>query len=192
MQEYILIAGVNGSGKSTFYSSTFASYPLINSDVILAELGLDWKSRTNQFYAMEEALHRIYHNFENGVSFYQETTLAGNGCFRLIEKAHEKHFFIKMCYIGVDNPQIAIARVKKRVLNGGHGVDEDTIMRRYTASLRNLLKIIPLCDEVIIYDNSLKCEKRVFLKGGNLIYYDEGVKWIDEMMPRINAILSTV
>ena len=97
-----------------------------------------------------------------------------------------------MCYIGVDNPQIAIARVKKRVLNGGHGVDEDTIMRRYTASLRNLLKIIPLCDEVIIYDNSLKCEKRVFLKGGNLIYYDEGVKWIDEMMPRINAILSTV
>lgn len=44
MKKYVIYAGVNGAGKSTFYN-TRAEYdmPRVNSDEIVKELG-DWKN----------------------------------------------------------------------------------------------------------------------------------------------------
>lgn len=60
-----------------------------------------------------------------------------------------------MYYIGVNSSQLAISRVKERVLKGGHGIPEDVINKRYLSSLKNLKEILPICDNVYIYDNSI-------------------------------------
>jgi len=53
-----------------------------------------------------------------------------------------------MNYIGVENSEIAKHRVKLRVSKGGHGIPEETIERRYYASLKNLKGAIEICDEI--------------------------------------------
>ena len=50
---------------------------------------------------------------------------------------------------------LAKERVKTRVLEGGHNVEESIIERRYIRGIVNLFEIfIPLSDEVMIFDNS--------------------------------------
>jgi predicted ABC-type ATPase len=44
--------------------------------------------------------------------------------------------------------------VAQRVANGGHGIPNDVIVRRYTAALRNMRHFyLPLADVALIYDN---------------------------------------
>ena len=51
--------------------------------------------------------------------------------------------------------ELAKERVKTRVLEGGHNVEESIIERRYIRGIINLFEIfIPLSDEVMVFDNS--------------------------------------
>ncbi len=54
----------------------------------------------------------------------------------------------------MDSPYLAKKRVAQRVLDGGHGVSDKDIDRRYYESIRNLKFVLPLCDRVELYDNS--------------------------------------
>jgi len=62
-----------------------------------------------------------------------------------------------------------IARVMQRVACGGHHIHTDTIIRRYSAGVRNMRdEFLPLADVAFIYDNSgnsplLIAEKRSHL-----------------------------
>jgi predicted ABC-type ATPase len=50
---------------------------------------------------------------------------------------------------------LAIERVRTRVLEGGHNVESHVIKRRYKNGIKNLFNIyIPIVDEVMIFDNS--------------------------------------
>lgn len=81
-----------------------------------------------------------------------------------------------MNYIGVDNPEIAKERVKIRVSNGGHGIPDKDIERRYYDSLNNLKEISNVCDEINIYDNTKRFREIAYFKNGNL-------KWKDNNIP---------
>jgi predicted ABC-type ATPase len=50
---------------------------------------------------------------------------------------------------------LAKARVKKRVSEGGHNIDERVIERRYINGIINLFDIyFPIADVVLVFDNS--------------------------------------
>jgi len=50
---------------------------------------------------------------------------------------------------------LAIERVRRRVIAGGHNIPVDIIQRRYRSGIQNLSKIyIPICDYWMIVDNS--------------------------------------
>lgn len=50
---------------------------------------------------------------------------------------------------------LAITRVAARVAQGGHGVPEDVIRRRFIAGQRNFDRVYkPLVDYWVLYDNS--------------------------------------
>ena len=50
---------------------------------------------------------------------------------------------------------MAIARVRQRVVAGGHNVLEEVIRRRFHAGLLNFGRVYkPLVDEWVLYDNS--------------------------------------
>jgi len=47
-----------------------------------------------------------------------------------------------------------MARVAKRVQEGGHGIPQEAIFRRYRLSVWNMLHLyLPLADTAAIYDN---------------------------------------
>ncbi len=66
----------------------------------------------------------------------------------------------------MQNTEIAIERLKSRVLEGGHHVAEDIIIRRYHNGINNLFNIyFSIVDELLIFDNSegkleLICSKK--------------------------------
>jgi predicted ABC-type ATPase len=55
----------------------------------------------------------------------------------------------------LQNVDLAIERVRTRVLEGGHNIETEVIRRRYKNGIKNLFEIyISIVDEVMIFDNS--------------------------------------
>jgi predicted ABC-type ATPase len=62
---------------------------------------------------------------------------------------------VNLIYLWLPSPDLAVARVARRVASGGHSIPEDVIRRRYERGRRNLVNpYLPLCDNWIVYDNS--------------------------------------
>ena len=158
---YLLFAGVNGAGKSTLYRSGLwrrdaeaSEIPRVNPDEIIVSRGWDWADPARQLLAGKEAVRLIRGHLAAGRSFNQETTLSGRSSLRLIRDARERGYRVAMYYVGVDDARIANERIAHRVANGGHLIDPDLVARRWDASLENLRRAVPLCDEVNLFDNT--------------------------------------
>ena len=191
---YTLFAGINGAGKSTIYNTTtfYENNNRVNSDEILVLNGGDWRNEKDQIKAGREAVRRINYFIEHGISFNQETTLTGHSILRNIQKAKEQGFSIELYYIGLNSPELAVERVKGRVAKGGHGIPEDTIKKRYEASLEMLTKVLPLCNEATIYDNSVKLDKIAKYKDGKLELLNGKCQWFNKVMLEIQKAASEV
>jgi predicted ABC-type ATPase len=72
------------------------------------------------------------------------------------EKAKAAGYFIRLFFIGTDNPQINAARVAMRVMDGGHDVPIPKIINRYYKSILNCAALASLVDRLYVYDNSVE------------------------------------
>lgn len=155
MKKYILFAGVNGAGKSTLYNTndSFKGMERVNSDEIVKSFG-DWKSTADSLEAGKIAIRKINELFSEGVTFNQETTLCGKAIIKNISKAKKLGYIVEIHYVGVDSVEIAKERVAHRVKNGGHGIPEIDIERRYSESFKSIKSCIDLVDLVVMYDNT--------------------------------------
>ena len=188
-KKFTIFAGVNGAGKSTLFYSE-ANHDLgirLNSDEILRSLGLDWKDMSAQILAGKKLLQLQKECLSNGVSFNQETTLSGQSIFNVIKKAKELGYAIHLRYVGVANPEIAKERVAKRIARGGHGVSDGTLERRFTASKENFIKIYPLCDSIIMYDNTVQMTCVASINAGKITLIQH-IDWVDELLKELNLI----
>lgn len=100
MEKYIIIAGVNGVGKSTLYQSTpsLQDMPRINTDEIVRDIGT-WKNSADIFKAGKIAVRLLHQYLKDGISFNQETTLCGKSIIKKLQKAKEYGYYIEMHYI---------------------------------------------------------------------------------------------
>jgi len=58
-------------------------------------------------------------------------------------------------FLWLPSSDIAVARVARRVSEGGHRIPDDVIRRRYIAGVRNMRRLyLPLVDIGLVYDNS--------------------------------------
>lgn len=132
MPKYILIAGVNGAGKSTLYHilDNLHDMPRINIDEIVRDFG-DWRNPSDVMEAGKIAVRQLR---------------------QLLGEKRSIH------YVGVDSVEIAKARVKERVKNGGHGIPDIDIQKRYLESFLNLnilCLIVILFISMIIQNHSI-------------------------------------
>ncbi len=58
-------------------------------------------------------------------------------------------------HVGVDSPDISVARVAYRVDTGGHDVPETKIRERYDRSAPLIRKAVLLATTGLVYDNSV-------------------------------------
>lgn len=75
-----------------------------------------------------------------------------------------------MNYIGVESPEVAKERVKIRVGKGGHGIPDEDIERRYYESLKNLQRVINICDKINVYDNTTMFNEIISIRNGNILW----------------------
>jgi predicted ABC-type ATPase len=154
----IIIAGANGAGKTTFareYLPREANCPdFINVDLMAAGLS-PFDPDKAAFRAGRLMLSEIQRRVRNGESFAFETTLSGRGYARMIPQWRAAGYRVKLIFLNLPSPEIAIARVAARVAQGGHDVPSGVIRRRFDTGLRNFRNVyMHLVDRWEWYDNS--------------------------------------
>ena len=156
MKTYTLFAGVNGAGKSTLYKLLDINFGLrINVDeIIRTKYNHDWQNPNAQMQAGRIAVKLLQNCLQGNVSFNQETTLTGLTIITNIQKAKTNGFNISLYYVGLESAELSVERVEIRKKAGGHGIPKEDLHRRYSNSFKNLEHILPLCDNVQVYDNS--------------------------------------
>lgn len=155
----IFYCGTNGAGKSTLRSlNQDVVQIVIDSDHIAMQIN-PTNPRLADLEAGRKAIELFKFAIKNQISFSMESTLSGKSILQRMKTAKENGFKVRLNYVGVDSVNINIARVRARVLSGGHFIDEQTIKNRYTISREHLNSAISLCDEVFIFDNSGKSPK---------------------------------
>lgn len=71
----------------------------------------------------------------------------------------------------------------ERVRNGGHGIPEQDIDRRYVESLKNLQEILPLCDRVELYDNTNEFRQVAIFRNGSCVEQSDNVpEWAKDVI----------
>ncbi|TKI69941.1 hypothetical protein FCU45_04840 [Sulfurimonas crateris] len=130
-----IIAGANGSGKTTFALSYTALNDLhfINADEIAKVFDPNDISKY-KVKAGKEFFRQLEINLNGDKSFMIESTLSGKYLKDVVNKAKEKGFKVVLIYLFLETDTENILRVKNRVLNGGHDVPQDDIKRRYSRS----------------------------------------------------------
>ncbi|MFZ4612482.1 MAG: zeta toxin family protein [Bacteroidia bacterium] len=153
-----IIAGCNGAGKTT---ASFTLLPeilnckeFVNADEIARGLS-PFQPEKVAFEAGRIMLNRINDLLNSGENFAFETTLATKSYKSKIKIAKIQNYSITLIFFWLQNENLAVERVKSRVLEGGHNIERAVIKRRYYNGIKNLFEIyIPIVDEVMIIDNS--------------------------------------
>ena len=158
LKKIVVIAGPNGSGKTTFareFLPTEAACPVfINADLIAAGLA-PFQPETAAFRAGRIMLQEIASNVNSGHSFAFETTLAGLTYAQMIPQWQAAGYRVKLIFLSLAHENEAIARVAMRVRQGGHSIPPDVIRRRFTSGLRNFQQTYrALVDSWQWFDNS--------------------------------------
>ena len=157
-QRIIIIAGPNGAGKTTFareYLLNEAHCPdFINVDLIAAGLSPFDPARA-AIRAGRIMLSEIERRVRKHESFAFETTLSGQLYARMIPGWRNDGYRVRLVFLGLPDPEMAISRVAMRVAQGGHNVSSTIIRRRFVAGIRNFKDIyMDLVDKWEWYDNS--------------------------------------
>ena len=157
-KKIIIIAGPNGAGKSTFareFLPQEAACPVfINADTIAQGLA-GFAPETVAVRAGRIMLEEVREHTRHGDNFALETTLSGRRYAQLIPHWQSLGYLVRLFYLKLHTPELAIERVAQRVRKGGHHIPEAIIRRRFAAGLRNLETLYkPVVDEWRVYDNS--------------------------------------
>ena len=166
----IIVAGPNGAGKTTFareYLLKEADCPdFVNVDLIAAGLSPFNPDRA-AIRAGRIMLSEIQRRTRKGESFAFETTLSGHVYARLIPRWRRDGYRVRLVFLSLVSPEIAIARVAARVKQGGHNVASGVVRRRFESGLSNFRHVYKdLVDGWWWYDNSGDTP-RLISTGGN-------------------------
>lgn len=153
-----IVADPNGAGKTTFAESYLpreaGCFHFINADLIAA--GISPLRPTLARVEAGKILLRKMDEFADGnATFGFETTLSGTAYASRLRTMKDKGYRIVLFYLSLPSADLAVARVRERVAEGGHDVPETDVRRRFERSWRNFQKLYRgLADQWIVFDNS--------------------------------------
>ena len=156
----IVIAGPNGSGKTTITSKILKHEWLenalyINPDQVAQDRFGDWNSPEAVLQAAQYCKKQREECLQQGQSLIFETVLSSDGKVDFIRRAHEAGYFIRIFFVSTAHPAINAARIAQRVMEGGHDVPIPKIISRYQKSILNCKRVAAIANRVYVYDNSV-------------------------------------
>jgi predicted ABC-type ATPase len=157
MPNLYIIAGCNGAGKTTASYSILPDIlncrEFVNADNIASGLS-PFNPESVALHAGRTMLNRISELMKAEEDFALETTLSTRSYVSLIARAHSMNYKVTLLFFWLSSPNVAITRVARRVMKGGHHIPSDVIERRYYRGIRNLHNLyMPICDEWVLVDN---------------------------------------
>lgn len=157
----IIIAGPNGSGKTTITEQLLShewgdECIYINPDNIARDKFGDWNSEEAVIKAAKYATDQRYALLESYSNIVFETVLSSEEKLEYIKKAKEAGYFIRVFFVCTESPSINAARIAGRYMEGGHSVPIEKIVSRYGKSISNCKRLIALVDRLYVYDNSIE------------------------------------
>jgi predicted ABC-type ATPase len=159
-----VLAGTNGAGKSsvmgamvlekgaTFFDPDAATRKIIaaNDSITLGEANS---------MAWHDGVRMLQQAIDERLYFVLETTLGGSTIAGMLESALERGAEVSVWYVGLNSPELHVARVRARVLLGGHDIPEEKIRERYEQSQYNLIRLLPRLTELQLFDNSEEADR---------------------------------
>jgi predicted ABC-type ATPase len=155
----VVLAGPNGAGKTTasrsLLADTLGVLTFVNADVIAQGLsGFDPDSAA--FEASRIMLERLHGLANRRESFAFETTLAARSYAPWLDELRRSGYEVRLYYFWLQSADLAVARVRLRVSQGGHDVPEATVRQRYRRSLQNFFRLYqPAVSLWRAYDNTM-------------------------------------
>lgn len=186
-----IVGGSNGAGKTTFAKEfiKMAGIIFLNADEIARELNPQ-DTEGGKLQAGRVLFKRLEALVTKGNSFVIESTLSGLTIKKGIQRLKEEGYHISLLYVFLDNPDLAVDRVKIRVKEGGHNIPEPDIRRRYYRSMVNFWNIYrDLADEWQLFYNGEYTTVQVACGVQNeytivndqlLAIFLEGIKHVDQ------------
>ena len=158
MPHIIIIAGANGSGKTTtapvLLKNTLQVSAFVNADTI-AEGLCAFQPETVAIQAGRMMLKRMKQLAKEKENFAFETTLASKTFYPWIKELKKEGYVFHLFFLWLKNEDLAVSRVMERVKMGGHAIPEPTIRRRYHSGLINFFALYSLlADSWQFLDNS--------------------------------------
>jgi predicted ABC-type ATPase len=177
----IILAGHNGSGKSTMWRKRLSGQlciPLVNADRMMlsilpepdSEGKLDqWAQylRDNDLSWMRVAQAGVQafvgHAMEAKVPFAMETVFSHwveqpdgtvHSKLDLIHDMQKAGYFVLLFFVGLTNVELSKGRVQTRVAEHGHDVEQDRLVRRFPKTQRAVREAVKIADAAIVTDNS--------------------------------------
>lgn len=155
-----IIAGPNGAGKTTFAREFLPDYAnckiFINADLIAQGIS-PLEPEAAAFRAGRLVLQEIEMFISRQEDFGFETTLSGKSYLNLLRELKKRGYSVHIFFLWVPEVDVPIARVKDRVVRGGHNVPEADLRRRFDRSIKNFLQYYrQMADSWLLFDNAVK------------------------------------
>lgn len=160
-----VLAGVNGAGKSSIGGATVraAGGEYFNPDEAARRIRAQAPTLSiaeANAVAWDIGRGLLERAIAEQLDFAFETTLGGATIARMLHQGLAAGFEVRIWFVGLESPELHIARVRARVKAGGHDIPEAAIRARYDTSRLNLIGLLPVATEVRVYDNSADANPR--------------------------------
>ncbi|MEW6539933.1 MAG: AAA family ATPase [Pseudomonadota bacterium] len=157
MPTLVLLAGPNGAGKTTFINRFLRqraeAFRFVNPDEVAR--GLAGEGAARDLAAGRLVLEQLDALFVERADVVLETTLATRSHAPRIRRFKAAGYRVELIYLRPPSADFSVARVARRVAQGGHGIPEDTLRRRFALSLDYLETVYkPLVDSWEVYASS--------------------------------------
>lgn len=185
----LFFAGPNGSGKTTLYETYRAGFPnlvFVNAD-LLARIIAGIPATDELAQKMGNLMRQ--HLLGHPTSFATETVFSDPEGDKLnyLRQAAAAGYRVVFIYTALANWQLSLMRVRHRVANGGHGVPEDRLQRRFDQSRRNCVEALRFVETGLVLDNSVVDQApapMALVQHGKLIAAAPGIPaYVAELLP---------
>lgn len=153
-----ILAGPNGTGKTTFYETAVlkgfidSQLPFVNVDLIARSFGA--YSPENFQRADETARQEIGKHINTLSDFMIESNLSLQNDYDWINVVSKKGYKVVLYFLYTSNVSINIQRVQKRVSEGGHDIPIAIIEHRYKIGLSYLKSNLHKFHKAYLIDTS--------------------------------------
>lgn len=198
----IIVAGHNGSGKSTMWYEHLVDgirIPLINADrMMLSILPVPdatgrlrpWAQRLRDEDQMWMAVAQkgvesfVAQAMAKKVPFAVETVFSywqrrRDGSYAskidMITDLQAAGYFVLLVFVGLSSSALSIGRVATRVAEGGHAVDFQKLLERYPRTQQAIRHALPVADAVVLVDNSREASLAFtpcYIRADDRVLYD--------------------